>query len=893
MNCCCIRIIGQQVKLPIKGVSMSIEIQQDIAAVSLAQTFLNESADPIEVEYVFPIPSEAALSSLRIHTDDKIIEAQVKDKEVGREAFSDALASGSQAYIGEVSDKNDIVTLQIGLLKPQSEVLVEVTYVVECKFDQNAWSLVVPIDTLPRHDDPFIHGTYNKRTQDWSFGCNLNASSPLTEVTLNIAHKTIRLADNSLRLEATTSELPATDIKLEYTAVDFSTPYTLVQKDLKTGDFGLHFSFQPKISTPDLEDFDPTGEFILLLDRSGSMSGGRIEMAKEAVNFFIKSLPEQSLFNIVSFGSYFSKMFPESQKYSKSIVDSALAQLRSYSADMQGTEIYEPLKDILNSEPTSSFPRYVFLVTDGDVSNTQLIVNLVKSNHKNTRVSTIGIGSGASNALVEEVAKAGRGSSTLILENRDINSGVLSSLEKSLQPSLNDVRIEWLSGSPISVSPSKPFFAFNGDRIAFNAILKSGPVAFRINYVDSLDSLAKSFSFENDLSAVSEGNLALVQAVRGAVGTEKEVELAERYNVLTKNTCLLAICSSNDAPLTEAPKQVKVSLSSQPISMHNQPIFGGPFPPMPMPYPLVGGPMLRSAPPMTYGMAMPSSYTNTSPAYASQYMSQPTYYPQSPSKASPIPPPPSMSFGPPPGHNLSYSPAYAMPQSGYPQPPPPMPSMGFAQFAPPPPVQFPQPPPLPSSARMPGAPAPASADLFNIPDDPFASSTLSSLSFKPSTQPKLESLFGAHSHSSAQPDLSYSLFDASIKTRNEVQAESFGDLFDAPARAPSSSKTPSLGAAGYTLQTLSALIVLQNPDGSWAVSSELQAQLLRFSISLELGLSQSTLSPDVYATSVVLALISERFQEHQDAWKLVVVKGRRWLKKQGASMAALADLIRE
>lgn len=58
-------------------------------------------------------------------------------------------------------------------------------------------------------------------------------------------------------------------------------------------------------------------EFIFLLDRSGSMSGGGIDSARKALIVYLKSLPEGSKFNIVSFGFNFEKMYPVSQHYNE------------------------------------------------------------------------------------------------------------------------------------------------------------------------------------------------------------------------------------------------------------------------------------------------------------------------------------------------------------------------------------------------------------------------------------------------------------------------------------------------------------------------------------------------------------------------------------------------
>lgn len=557
-----IQVVGKTVDLPVRGVGVSVEVQQDIACVCLTQVFFNQTQNVLEVEYIFPIPVSAALSSLRIFTGGRVIEGKVKEKEAARAEYSDALASGSQAILGEISELSDVVTLHIGSLQPESEVTVEVAYVVESKFENERWRLFVPLLVIPRYQSSGIESAPSQ-PQTWAFKAILHLSSPIREASVNLPHSQRALDSQTLLFEGTDASLPAVDIEVSYSIENFSAPFFLAQRDAKTGMIGLHFSFQPPYSTASLEDFEPSGEFVILIDRSGSMGGGNIETAVEAAGYFIKSLPEQSLFNIVSFGSNFTKLFNESQVYSKASIDQAISALKTFKADMGGTEIFKPIESVLKSPPNSSFPRYVFVLTDGQVYNVEDIVELVKKNHANTRVSTIGIGTGASTALIERVAEAGKGTSTLILDLSQIRAGVLRALERAIQPSLNGINIEFLSGTPICVSPSEPFYAFNGDRVSFNAILSGGPAAFRVSYTDSQDSELKTFDFTDDLSNLSEGRLAIVQAVRASTGTPNEIQLAESYNVLTKNTSLIAVCPQEGTSKL-APHRIKAKV--QPIS---------------------------------------------------------------------------------------------------------------------------------------------------------------------------------------------------------------------------------------------------------------------------------------------------------------------------------------
>lgn len=119
------------------------------------------------------------------------------------------------------------------------------------------------------------------------------------------------------------------------------------------------------------------GEYIFLLDRSGSMGGSRIEKAKEALILFLKSLPVQTFFNVVSFGSKFEFMFKSSIKYDNTNLEKAIQNIKRMTADMGGTEIYSPLENIFKNKIIEGFPKQIFLLTDGGVSNTEGVIALV------------------------------------------------------------------------------------------------------------------------------------------------------------------------------------------------------------------------------------------------------------------------------------------------------------------------------------------------------------------------------------------------------------------------------------------------------------------------------------------------------------------------------------
>jgi uncharacterized protein with von Willebrand factor type A (vWA) domain len=91
-------------------------------------------------------------------------------------------------------------------------------------------------------------------------------------------------------------------------------------------------TFYPKFDTPT----NATSEFIFLLDRSGSMSGTKINSAVNVLQLFVRSLPKTCKFNIIGFGDRFQKLFPTSLEYNEKNFQEAVYHIATIKADLGG-----------------------------------------------------------------------------------------------------------------------------------------------------------------------------------------------------------------------------------------------------------------------------------------------------------------------------------------------------------------------------------------------------------------------------------------------------------------------------------------------------------------------------------------------------------------------------
>ncbi|TSL61186.1 von Willebrand factor A domain-containing protein 5B1 [Bagarius yarrelli] len=209
------------------------------------------------------------------------------------------------------------------------------------------------------------------------------------------------------------------------------------------------------------------GEFIFLIDRSGSMRGANIGQVKDAMVVILKSLFPACLFNIIGFGSKFKPLFATSQSYDEDSLSTAGEHIKKIRADMGGTNILDPLNWILKQPANRGHPRILFILTDGAVNNTGKVIELVRSHARFIRCYTFGIGQGACRRLIQGVATVSRGAAEFLAEGERLQPKMIKCLKRFMAPVLSDITIEWLypETKEVLLSPVGTTFLFPGDRL--------------------------------------------------------------------------------------------------------------------------------------------------------------------------------------------------------------------------------------------------------------------------------------------------------------------------------------------------------------------------------------------------------------------------------------------
>jgi hypothetical protein len=231
---------------------------------------------------------------------------------------------------------------------------------------------------------------------------------------------------------------------------------SLVSSSVCAGRFLCATAFLPPPSgagEPAAEIGSDVSEFVFVVDCSGSMEDRRMASARSCLELFLRSIPANSFFNVIRFGSSFETLFSESEPYGQVSIEKALNLAREMKSDLKGTDLSAPLLHLFAQPPKVPGSRQVFVLTDGEVDDTDEVIEIARRSSARNRCFTIGIGKGADAGLVEGIAEATGGRCDFVSWGIDLRKVVISQLELSFQSGITEVRVNIAGHDAIEVSP--------------------------------------------------------------------------------------------------------------------------------------------------------------------------------------------------------------------------------------------------------------------------------------------------------------------------------------------------------------------------------------------------------------------------------------------------------
>ncbi len=141
---------GQKLNLPSLKSDVEVDIEADLAKVTVVQTFINPTKAPIHATYLFPLNKDAAVHGMQMEIGDEIVEAKIKKKEKAEQIFKKAKVEGKAASL-LTQHRPNMFTQKIANLIPGLPIKVTLKYVQTIPKIDNDYRLIVPLIVGPRY----------------------------------------------------------------------------------------------------------------------------------------------------------------------------------------------------------------------------------------------------------------------------------------------------------------------------------------------------------------------------------------------------------------------------------------------------------------------------------------------------------------------------------------------------------------------------------------------------------------------------------------------------------------------------------------------------------------------------------------------------------------------
>jgi Ca-activated chloride channel family protein len=421
-------------RLPLKGTEVKVHITGVIADVTVTQHYRNEGQRAIEAKYVFPGSTKAAVNGLNVRLADRLITAQIREKQQAQIEYDTAKKEGKTAALLEQHLPN-VFQMNVANILPGDDIQVELHYTELLVPQSGNYQFVFPTVVGPRYNSP----QSSQANASWVAQPVLRAAVPPgTTFAMKVAIDTpmgikeVRSRTHGIDVKKGDADKHA-DVILTQSAEpadnrDFVLDYRLAGEKIESG--LMLFKGQGGEGGGTAENFflamvEPPRsvaattitprDYIFVVDISGSMHGFPLDTAKVVLRELIGGLRTSDTFNVLLFSGSNTMLSPHSVPATRANIEQALATIQNYSGS-GSTELIPALKRVYAEAKQPDVSRTVVVITDGYVTVEREAFELVRKNLSQANVFAFGIGSSVNRSLMEGIARAGMGEPFIVTD---------------------------------------------------------------------------------------------------------------------------------------------------------------------------------------------------------------------------------------------------------------------------------------------------------------------------------------------------------------------------------------------------------------------------------------------------------------------------------------------
>ena len=457
-------------------------IVDNYANVTYQMTFDNTASETAtEVEWFFGLQDGLRLRNISVLLGDATYWGRVLPEQQAIETYNESVQANKSAVLVQRVYQGYSISFNV---ESATEALLSVYVEGFLTREKGLYSLNLPIGRTGIENTAFLFDLTLLSNFELVSGYSVEGLPSLTVSDLS----------NGIRLEYTS---PSLTIE-EHIRITYALERQIGGAQLLTYNNGSEnfFVYMLAPSITEVLESAPK-QYVFVLDRSGSMSGTKMEQAKIAFSSMIGSMLSYDLFNVISFSSDISSLWTEPHSATASNIQAAQNWVQAISAS-GSTNFHGAAMEGLDTFNEGDNVKAMLILSDGlptagTITDTPGILSAInEANPLGVSISTVAFGSDSDENLMANIATQNDGFFVFIEPSEDASTELLEFYQAFSTPIADSYEIGFTGASEVTaILPLAESPFFNGSEVIVTGRYEeSMTVTTTIDYVTGTETYA-------------------------------------------------------------------------------------------------------------------------------------------------------------------------------------------------------------------------------------------------------------------------------------------------------------------------------------------------------------------------------------------------------------------